>query len=141
MWPPLWPILVYKILNFGQKLPIKTDHHTFLKSKHPEVTKNPYYVLSFKGSQKKVWAHGIYVFSAVIIWVNLNKTAVQAFWQFSVSFMCLETYTKNTLLSNLRNCFFGLNVKAYVIWVIWDNIFYLEEEGQNDLPVTSELHP
>ena len=25
---------------FGQKLPIQTAHHTFLESRHPEVTKN-----------------------------------------------------------------------------------------------------
>ena len=30
---------------------------TFLESRHPEVTKNPYYVLSPKGSQKKVSTH------------------------------------------------------------------------------------
>ena len=47
-----------KYLNFGQKLPIRTTHHTFLESRHPEVTKNPYYVLSPKGSQKKVSAYG-----------------------------------------------------------------------------------
>ena len=35
-----------KYLNFGQKLPIRTANHTFLESRHPEVTKNLYYVLS-----------------------------------------------------------------------------------------------
>ena len=33
-----------KYLNFGQKLPIRTAHHTFLESRHAGVTKNPYYV-------------------------------------------------------------------------------------------------
>ena len=42
-----------KYLNFGQKLTIRTTHDTFLESRHPEVTKNPYYVSSPEGSQKK----------------------------------------------------------------------------------------
>ena len=36
---------------FGQKLPNWTAHHTFLESRHPEVTKNLYYVLSTCQSQ------------------------------------------------------------------------------------------
>ena len=36
---------------FHQKLPIQTAHHTFLESRHPEVTKNLYYVLPTRGSQ------------------------------------------------------------------------------------------
>ena len=42
-----------KYLNFGQKLLIWTIHHTFLESRHPEVTKNPYYVLPLEWSQKR----------------------------------------------------------------------------------------
>ena len=57
--PPFGPFWSVKYLNFGQKLPIRTAHHTFLKSRHPEVTENPYYVLSPGGSQKKVSAHGL----------------------------------------------------------------------------------
>ena len=39
-------ILVYKIPQFFcQKLLIWTTHHTFLESRHPEDTKNLYYVL------------------------------------------------------------------------------------------------
>ena len=56
---PFGPFWSVKYLNFGQKLPIWTAHHTFLESRHPEVTKNPYYVFSPKGSQKKVSAHGL----------------------------------------------------------------------------------
>ena len=36
---------------FGQKLLIRTAHHTFLEGRHPEVTKNLYYVLSIRRSQ------------------------------------------------------------------------------------------
>ena len=42
-----------KYLNFGQKVTIRTTHDTFLESRHTEVTKNPYYVSSHEGSQKK----------------------------------------------------------------------------------------
>ena len=52
MWYPLWSILVCKIPQFGQKLLIWEAHHTFLERRHPEVTKNLYYVLSTEGSQK-----------------------------------------------------------------------------------------
>ena len=42
-----------KYPNFEQKLLTWIAHHTFLESRHPEVTKNSYYVLSPEGSQKK----------------------------------------------------------------------------------------
>ena len=51
-----------KYLNFGQKLLIRTPHHTLLENIHAEVTKNPYYVLSTKGSQKKVSIYGLSYF-------------------------------------------------------------------------------
>ena len=47
-----------KYLNFGQKLPIWTAHHTFLESRHTTVTQNPYYVLSLSGA-KTLSAHGL----------------------------------------------------------------------------------
>ena len=63
-----------KYLNFRQKLPMWTAHHTFLESRHPEVTKNLNYVLLSEGSQKKVSAHGAFwltpaVFSVKMLWV------------------------------------------------------------------------
>ena len=58
---PFDPFSSVKYLNFGQKLLIGTAHHTFLESKHAEVTKNPYYVFSRKGRRKKVSAHGLQV--------------------------------------------------------------------------------
>lgn len=43
-----------KYVNFGQKLSIRTAHHIFLESRHPYVTKNPYYVLGLSlGEPKK----------------------------------------------------------------------------------------
>ena len=57
--PPFGPFWSVKYLNFGQKLPIQPTHHTFLESRHPDVTKNPYYVLSPEWSQKTVSAHGL----------------------------------------------------------------------------------
>ena len=56
--PPFGPFWSVKYFNFGQKSPIQSTHHTFLESRHPEVTKNPY-VLSSEWSQKNVSAHGL----------------------------------------------------------------------------------
>ena len=47
---PFWSV---KYLNFEQKLPIRTIHHNFLESRHTEVTKYPYYILSPEWSQKR----------------------------------------------------------------------------------------
>ena len=55
---PFWSV---KHLNFEQTLPIWTAHHTFPESKHPEVTKNPYHILSLEGSQKNVAAYELYM--------------------------------------------------------------------------------
>ena len=54
MWYPFATLWSVKYVNFGQKLPIRIAHFTFLESKELEVTKNPYYVLSPEGSQEKV---------------------------------------------------------------------------------------
>ena len=57
--PLFGPFLPVKYLNFGQKLPIRTAHHTYIELRHPEVTKNPYFVLCPEESQKMVSAHGL----------------------------------------------------------------------------------
>ena len=61
MWSPFCPFWSVKYLSFWEKLTIQTVHHSFLESKEPEVTKNPYYVLSPQGSHKKVSAHELHV--------------------------------------------------------------------------------
>ena len=58
---PFDPFWFVKFRNFQQKLPIWTIHHTFIESKHPEVARNPCYVLSPEESQKPVSARGQYV--------------------------------------------------------------------------------
>ena len=57
---PVGPFWSVKYLNFEQNLPIWTVRHTFLESKQPEVTKNPYCFVP-RGEQKKVLAHGLFV--------------------------------------------------------------------------------
>ena len=47
-----WSILVYKIPQFWAKAANPKSHDTFLERRHPEVTKNPNYVLSPRGSQR-----------------------------------------------------------------------------------------
>ena len=54
MWSPLWSILVCKVPQFWEKATTSEAHHTFLETRHPEVTKNSYYVLSPEWSQKMV---------------------------------------------------------------------------------------
>ena len=63
MCSPLWSILVccesvafrqklrYFTSIFDGKLPVQTADHTSLESRHPELTKNPYYVMSTRRSQ------------------------------------------------------------------------------------------
>ena len=43
---PCDPFWSAKFLNIGQKLPIRTFHHIFLESRHPEYTKKLYDVLT-----------------------------------------------------------------------------------------------
>ena len=53
MWSlfgPFWSV-IYP--NFEKKLPIWIAYHTFLESRHHEVTKNSYYVLSPEGEPEK----------------------------------------------------------------------------------------
>ena len=54
MWPPFGSLWSVKYLNFWEKLVIRLVHHTLLESRHPEVTKNPYYALFPEGSQKSI---------------------------------------------------------------------------------------
>ena len=56
--PSLQSILVCKISQFWAKAINSVKHHTFLETSHPEVIKNPYYVLFPEWSQK-VSTHGL----------------------------------------------------------------------------------
>ena len=55
----MWSILFCRTPKFRQTLPIGTAYYSFLETKHPEFTKNSYYVLSLEGSQKKVSVYGL----------------------------------------------------------------------------------
>ena len=45
--------------NCEQKLSIWTTHHTFLESRHPELTKNPHYILSPEEKSINSWTIGV----------------------------------------------------------------------------------
>ena len=78
--PPFGPFWSVKYLNFGQKLPIQTIHHTFIESRHSEVTKNPYYVLSPEWGQKKVissWTPTFFVINNQNTIISLIKNTMQ----------------------------------------------------------------
>ena len=78
---PFLSILIWsvKYLNFGQKLLIRTDHDTFLESRHRTVTKNPYYVLSLEGSQKKRYQLGLIRYIEVIVIADLSFSVIEPF--------------------------------------------------------------
>ena len=79
MCPHFWSILICKIRQFWAKN--ITAHHTFLWSKHPKVTKNPYYYLFAKESLKKVSAHGLYVIIQSNPWnITFNKGATKLYF-------------------------------------------------------------
>ena len=76
MWSLFSSFWSVKHPNFGQKLPIRIAHHTFLESWHPEVTKNSYYVLSPKGEPKKgisSWTNSDYLNKAAKIKEQANQ--------------------------------------------------------------------
>ena len=73
MWSPFSPFWSVKYLHFGQKLPIQPTNHTFLERRHPEITKNPYYVLSPEWSQKKVSAQGLKAFPKTHLTLGKGK--------------------------------------------------------------------
>ena len=63
MFPPLVHSGAVKHLNFRERLPIQTTHHTFLESRHAGVTENPFIFLPSEGSQKKVSPRGLLSFT------------------------------------------------------------------------------
>ena len=77
-WSPLWFIMVCKISQIPQRLPIWTAHYTFLESTHPGVTKNLYYVLSTHWSQIPIFyapTHWIWVLEQFsnFVWSSIKK--------------------------------------------------------------------
>ena len=77
MCSPFGPFWSIKYLNFGQKLPIVTAHYTFLESRHSKVTKNPCFVLSPRGSQKNVSAHGLILENVKLQWDGYIESLVK----------------------------------------------------------------
>ena len=76
MWSLFGLLWSVKYASFGQKLPIRIAHHTFLQSRHSEVTKNSYYVLSPEGEPKKgisSWTNSEYLHKAAKIKEKANQ--------------------------------------------------------------------
>ena len=75
LWTPFGLFWSVKYINFEQKLPIRTAHHIFPKSRHPEVAKNPY-CFAPKGSQNKVLANGLIpaCIGVYIHYFKMNRT-------------------------------------------------------------------
>ena len=65
---------ICKIPQFWAKA-INTAHHVVLERRHPEVTKESYYVLSLRGANKKLPAHRLLWFNRIpsrkfLLWEN-----------------------------------------------------------------------
>ena len=61
MWSLFGSFWSVKYLNFGQKLPIRIAHHTFLEVDTLRLLKIHIMFCPQKGSQKKLSAHGLTV--------------------------------------------------------------------------------
>ena len=80
-----------KYLNFGQKLPIRTAHHTFLESTQPQVTKNPYHVVP-RGEPKK----------GISSWTNTSvQRRLYPLFQ-NPTIFCCPLFSENYLNSQVR---------------------------------------
>ena len=90
-----------KYLNFGQRLPIRATHHIFLESGHHEVTKNAYYGLSPKGSQKKkVSANGLIITVCRGVYIHYFKINTLIFCSPSFSENYLNPYVRINKMVN-----------------------------------------
>ena len=91
--PPPFGLFCYvKYLNFEQKLPIRTAHHIFL-SRNPDITKNPYYVLSPKGNQKMVSANGL---------IPVCRGACILYFKINPLTFCCPLFSENYLNPQVR---------------------------------------
>ena len=79
-----------KYLNFGQKLPIRTAHHTFLESRHPEVTKNSYYVLIPQGESM---ARGL---------IPMHRGVYIHYFKINLPILCCPLFSENYLSPQVR---------------------------------------
>ena len=86
-----------------------TTHHTFLESRHPEVTKNTYYVLSPEGSQK-MYQLMDYVSVDFVFWSVI-------FFKFESQWTGLWTQELDAGLWKLDSEPWTLNARLWFIWI------------------------
>ena len=100
---------------FGRKLPIQTAHHTFLESRHPDVTNNLYYVFYSSQSQIPIflgsssWTiHFIpktrHSLCTALFWLRPPTASSQAKWK-----------QKANQLPSIQKLFFLVNIKGISI--------------------------
>ena len=127
--PPFGPFRSVKYLSFGQKLPIWATHHTFLESRYPENTKNPYCVFSPEGSQKKVSTHGLCQskrkFDSKTDLNMQNSMMMFTFSVFDRKYLFEKIWSKN---HKNQNCHFKLKFRTSLIMqnyveIIWRSFF------------------
>ena len=88
----MWSILVCKILQFLANATNLDNHHAFIESKHPDVTKNPRYALSPEKTQKMVTAHGLYVIIQNNPW-NITFKVARKFYFMHCSHMAIILFS------------------------------------------------
>ena len=96
MWQPP---LVHSSPIFDQKLPIRTAHHTFLESRHPEFcqptrAKQPF----FLGSSSRTMLDCLYFLRYLAIWSLLNCVSCVPFM--SVQFTDPRTHVSTCQCAN-----------------------------------------
>ena len=109
-----------KQLNFEQNLLIRTAHHTFLESKHLDVTKNPYYILFLVGRQKKASAHGLYVIIKLYV-IRIYMLCIICLWSlfFQYEFMQVHIF----YLSFWKTRSFSFCVLVLMSLYLWFLVF------------------
>ena len=120
------PVKYLNLWTSDQRLPIWTPHHTFLESRHPEVTKNLYYVLSTAGAKYLLQSmyYNIHWCSRYMLLLNVNRINQTGFFQtylhhhslhqcYPLNFHMIYLCTRHTQ-TYILNHVFDMNINFYV---------------------------
>ena len=91
--PPFGLFWSVKYFNFGQKLPIRTAHHTFLEIRHPGLLKIHIIFCPLKGAKKGISS-----------WTNTSVQRCLLYHYFKINppIFCCPLFSENYLNSQVR---------------------------------------
>ena len=121
---PFWSV---KYLDFGQKLPIRTAHYTFLESRQAEVTKIHIMFCPPRGPRKGIswWTTGDVSLASynhietTILWCLLGKLIERYLWHGRIYFLVVLLINKNSFsLRKLLNIFVN-KLLIEEMWKVW----------------------